>query len=160
MASLNIILFWSSLIRRKTDWSESKKETKLVAMRNKKRKRPPQIVLTGPKRARNFLNLLKFVKMFKKNLVSFEPTTFSLRLTLFLPKTNSHSNRFFLKLNSIDNSQKKKSENFNLQSFHSMQIFIQTVLNSLLEHSLHCCCDHTHSLRNTHRVFGFELLED
>ena len=117
MASLNIILFWSSLIRRKTDWSESKTKTKLVAMRNKKKKRPPQIVLTGPKRARNFLNLLKFVKMFKKNLVSFEPTTFSLRLTLFLPKTNSHFNRFFLKLNSIDNSQKKKSENFDFAKF-------------------------------------------
>ena len=33
--------------------------------------------------------------MLKKNLVSFEPTTFSQKLTLYLPETNSHSNRFF-----------------------------------------------------------------
>ena len=36
--------------------------------------------------------------MLKKNLVSFEPTAFSQKLTLYLPKTNSHSNRFFFEL--------------------------------------------------------------
>ena len=61
----------SSLIRRKTDWSESKKETKLVVLRDKKTKNAAQIKLAGPKCAQNFLNLLKFVKMFEKNLVSF-----------------------------------------------------------------------------------------
>ena len=30
-------LWWSNLIRRKTDWSENKKEIKLVALRDKKR---------------------------------------------------------------------------------------------------------------------------
>ena len=39
----------SSLIRRKTDWSESKKATKLIALRDKKRKNAAQIVLAGPK---------------------------------------------------------------------------------------------------------------
>ena len=38
--------------------------------------------------------------MLKKNLVSFEPTTFFLKLTLFLSKTNSYSNRFFFELDS------------------------------------------------------------
>ena len=38
--------------------------------------------------------------MLKKNLVSFEPTTFTPKLTLFIPKTNSHSNRFFFELDS------------------------------------------------------------
>ena len=45
----------SSLIQRKTDWSENKK-TKLVALRDKKRKNAMQIALAGPKRAENFLN--------------------------------------------------------------------------------------------------------
>ena len=36
--------------------------------------------------------------MFKKNLVSFEPTTFSQKLTLYLPKTNFQSNQFFFEL--------------------------------------------------------------
>ena len=39
----------SSPIRRKTDWSESKKEIKLVALRDKKRKNAAQIVLAGTK---------------------------------------------------------------------------------------------------------------
>ena len=38
--------------------------------------------------------------MLKKNLVSFEPTTFSQKLNLNLPKTNSHFNRFYLELDS------------------------------------------------------------
>ena len=45
----------SSLIRRKKDWSQSKKETKLVALRDKKRKNTAQIVPAGPKRAHIFL---------------------------------------------------------------------------------------------------------
>ena len=40
--------------------------------------------------------------MLKKNLVSFEPTTFSQKLTLYLPKTNSHPNRFFFELDTTD----------------------------------------------------------
>ena len=36
--------------------------------------------------------------MLKKNLISFEPTTFSQKLTLYLPKTNSQSNQFFFEL--------------------------------------------------------------
>ena len=47
---------WSSLIRRKTDWSESKKEKKPVAARDKKRKNAAQIVLAGSKWAQNFWN--------------------------------------------------------------------------------------------------------
>ena len=38
--------------------------------------------------------------MFKKNLVSFEPTTFAQKLTLYLPKINYYSNRFFFQLDS------------------------------------------------------------
>ena len=34
--------------------------------------------------------------MLEKNLISFEPTSFFLKLTLFLSKTNSHSICFFL----------------------------------------------------------------
>ena len=36
--------------------------------------------------------------MLKKKLISFEPTTFSQKVTLYLPKTNSHSYRFFFEL--------------------------------------------------------------
>ena len=39
--------YWSSLIRRKTDWSKSKKETKLVALRDKK-ENAAQMNLAGP----------------------------------------------------------------------------------------------------------------
>ena len=35
-----------------------------------------------------------------KNLISFELTTFSLKLTLSFSETNSHSNRFFFELDS------------------------------------------------------------
>ena len=45
-----------SIIRRKIDWRENKKETKLVALENKKRKNTAQIQLVGPNRAQNFLN--------------------------------------------------------------------------------------------------------
>ena len=44
-----MMINWSSLIQGKTDWSESKKETKLVALRDKKKKNAAQIVLVGPK---------------------------------------------------------------------------------------------------------------
>ena len=40
----------SNLIRRKTDLSKSKKDTKLVALRDKKRKNPAQFELASPKR--------------------------------------------------------------------------------------------------------------
>ena len=36
--------------------------------------------------------------MLKKNLISFEPTTFSQKLTLYLPKTNFYSNELFFEL--------------------------------------------------------------
>ena len=42
--------------------------------------------------------------MLQKNLVSFEPTTFSQKLTLYLLKTNSHSNGFFFELDSTDSA--------------------------------------------------------
>ena len=34
-----MLLIGSSLLKRKTDWIESKKETKLIALRNKNRKK-------------------------------------------------------------------------------------------------------------------------
>ena len=40
--------------------------------------------------------------MLKESLASFEPTSFSLKLTLFLPKTNSLSNPFFFEIDSIE----------------------------------------------------------
>ena len=52
---VNLSLYYkkrSSLIRRKVDWSDSKKGIKLIALRDKKRKNTAQIVLAGPK----FLN--------------------------------------------------------------------------------------------------------
>ena len=70
--ALLTLILGSSLIQRKTDSSESKKETKLVAPRDKKKKNAAQIVLAGLKQAQNFLNFLKFIKMLEKNLVSFQ----------------------------------------------------------------------------------------
>ena len=96
----NLGLPCSSLIRRKTDWSASKKKTKVVPLRDKKIKNTQRKVLAGLKWAKKFFKFLKFVKMLKKNLVSFEPITFTLKLTLFLPKTNSPFNRFFFKIDS------------------------------------------------------------
>ena len=59
MASLNIILFWSSLIRRKTDWSESKTKTKLVAMRNKKKKTAAANCSYRPQAGPKFFEFIK-----------------------------------------------------------------------------------------------------
>ena len=42
------LVCWS-LIPRKTDWSESKKETKLVALRDKKREKHRANCIRGPK---------------------------------------------------------------------------------------------------------------
>ena len=41
-------------VGKKYDWNESKKETKLVALRHKKRKNAAQSLLAGPKRTQNF----------------------------------------------------------------------------------------------------------
>ena len=41
--------------------------------------------------------------MLKKNLISFKPTTFFQKLTLYFPKTNSYSNRFFFELDTTLN---------------------------------------------------------
>ena len=40
---------WVESIRRKTDWSENKKESKLVALRDKKRKKQSASCNCGPK---------------------------------------------------------------------------------------------------------------
>ena len=86
---------WSSLIRRKTDWSKSKKEIKLVVPRDKKRKKSRAYCSRGLKPGPKFF---KFVEMLEENLVSFQPTSFLLKLTPFLSETNSHSNPFFFEL--------------------------------------------------------------
>ena len=57
--------------------------------------------------------------MLKKNLVSFEPTTFSEKLTLYLPKTNSHSNRFFFELHTT-----KKNMITCYQVFYSLTFLV------------------------------------
>ena len=69
MATLLVAAERSNLIRRNTDWSKSKKETKLVALRDKKRKKAGKIVLAGQK----FFGFFNFVKMLKNlnQLLSF-----------------------------------------------------------------------------------------
>ena len=49
----------SSLIRRKTEWSESKKEAKLVALRDKKRKKLRENCSRGPKAGTKFFKFFK-----------------------------------------------------------------------------------------------------
>ena len=52
--SFDALLFGRVLFEKKTDWSESKKEKKLVALRDKKRKNAAQILLAGPNGAQIF----------------------------------------------------------------------------------------------------------
>ena len=45
--------------------------------------------------------------MLQKNFISFEPTTFSQKLTLYLSKTNSHCNHLFFKLDTTKKSSRR-----------------------------------------------------
>ena len=74
----------SSPIRRKTDWSENKKERKLVALRDKKRKKRHANCSRRPKVGSKFFQFFKICQDAQEEL-NFFSTNY------FLSKTNSVS---------------------------------------------------------------------
>ena len=93
----------SSLILKKT---KSKKETKLVAQEgNENEKTRHKLHSRTQSRPKIFLNLLSFLSCSRK---TFQATSFSLKLSLFLSKTNCHSNRFFFQIRLDHSKQLKK----------------------------------------------------
>ena len=86
--------------------------------------------------------------MLKKNLVSFEPTTFSLKLTLFLPITNFHSNRFFFELDSTESSSGRVVKSAILMTHAVDTVSVENLLASF------CCVFRKDALRR------FPLLGD
>ena len=99
---------------KKTDWSESK-ENKLVALKGKKRKKCHTNHSCRPKVGSNFSKFLRICQDAQEELSFFELTTFSLKLTLYFHKTNSHSNLFFFELDTTRSPEMSEVTFFGVQ---------------------------------------------
>ena len=102
--------------------------------------------------------------MFKKNLVSFKPTTFSQKLTLYLLKTKSHRNWFFFELDTTYQVELSRAHfSCTVPALHckvsarnctALQNFLSTALcPHCARTALHCTANFKHKSKYPHANF-------